>query len=277
MSDVTDEEHSRNADETIENSISDSGEGNRSNFPRPKPIPIPKPTRRERPIPIPKPKPIPKIQTGSTIRQSHIRLNTAKWTKDTKIQTALHATNTKFQLPSAGSRFTPLYSDNYSIVIKKMPPGLAPDRLLNKMLTDLNGTIKNKNFDDANIFLRRGSGPVRLGDIHDINVKGPINGSVILVDKSPTHFVFQTLKDPSYVFRHCESGSREFGYTQNSDGTATFYTRGIYKPTLKIYQTGSGLQQKAWTGLIRGIHDIVNKNGGHADWSTFTFTKEPYQ
>jgi hypothetical protein len=61
-----------------------------------------------------------------------------------------------------------------------------------------------------------------------INVFGPVSqdGSVICSYQTGTIWRFSTIESPR-DWNHPVSGTREFGLTQNQDGTYTFYTRGV--------------------------------------------------
>lgn len=67
------------------------------------------------------------------------------------------------------------------------------------------------------------------------------------------------------------SGNRDFGFTKNSNGSYTFFTKGVDRLTsldLTIVQNATGIPfSKAdalWTSFQKGVADFVNKNGGNA-------------
>lgn len=94
----------------------------------------------------------------------------------------------------------PARYDELSIVVDKMPSGLTPEQYLDEMANDLNKAVNNHgkapllSFDSISEFVRRSSTPTpMIGNIYDIDMLGPDNGHVILVERTPSHFIFQTI------------------------------------------------------------------------------------
>src|SRR5260370_11355730 len=90
-----------------------------------------------------------------------------------------------------------------------MPDKTTAESFLLEMARDLNGTVKNADFNRINVFKRRRSGDPIVGEIIDIDILGPDDGSVILAELGPTYFVFQTIECPQ-TGTHPENGSRAF-------------------------------------------------------------------
>jgi hypothetical protein len=156
-----------------------------------------------------------------------------------------------------------------------MPDKVTAESFLMEMARDLNGTVKDPEFDSINAFKRRGGGDPKVGDIVDIDIKGPENGSVILGELGTTYFVFQTIDCPKYG-SHPENGSREFGFQRNGN-TVTFYTRGVSRPGNFITGFfGSGPQKAGWTALVRGISKQITARGGTSNFNTFSTVKEKH-
>lgn len=110
-----------------------------------------------------------------------------------------------------------------------------------------------------------------------IDIAGPDNGSVIVSKFNSEGWTFTTIFEPSYQ-KHPVSGHRDFGFTKNTNGSYTFYTRGVDRLT---NIDGSNLQSVAdffgkpglgpfsqadalWTSYQKMVSDFVNKNGGAA-------------
>jgi len=69
------------------------------------------------------------------------------------------------------------------------------------------------------------------------------------------YWVFTTLTTPENAF-HPVSGSREFGFERNDDGTVTFYTRGVDSPFIFGAQYGATAQFTGWQSYV---HSLANK------------------
>ena len=102
------------------------------------------------------------------------------------------------------------------------------------------------------------------------------DGSVIVSDYQPDSWTFSTIHEPQ-ASDHPVSGNRQFGYTQNADGSYIFYTRGADKltgtlddllglvtkaATGEVYQFSEA--DNLWRSFQKDIADFVNQNGGSA-------------
>ncbi len=165
--------------------------------------------------------------------------------------------------------------DEYTIDVTAMPKGSTPESFLTALERDLNGTVKDEDFDDVNVFKRRSSGQPWVGEIVDIDIYGPYNGSVILAELGPTYFIYQTIWAKKYG-SHPENGAREFGFQRKDGTTVTFYTRGVSRPHLRLAgPIGAHFQTKGWTALMHGISTQIVALGGTSQWSSFShFSKE---
>ena len=114
-----------------------------------------------------------------------------------------------------------------------------------------------------------------IGTIYDIDIKGPDNGSVILVEKTSSSFTFQTITTPfSQTGSHPEAGVRQFGFERNSDGSITFYTKGVSQAAIGITDPiGQYYQGVGWNALMKGISDEMNRRGGISDPSTISIKR----
>jgi hypothetical protein len=158
----------------------------------------------------------------------------------------------------------PVKYDVYSVVVKRMPPGLAPEAFLNEMAVDINKAVNNRVFNDINVFNKVTLGEPSIGSIYYLDMKFTDNGSVILVDKTPSSFILQTVIS-NHDGRHPENGAREFGFERVEDGSGSviFYTRGVSQADWGFADTfGKALQKIGWTAAMNGIAHEMSRRGG---------------
>jgi hypothetical protein len=152
--------------------------------------------------------------------------------------------------------------DRYEITVDQMPPGMSPDFLLSSMAADLNGTVGNADFDRMSTFSRRDSSSPEVGNIYDIDILGFDNGSVMLTERADDHFVFSTIRTEESG-SHPEFGSREFGFTNNPDGSTTFYTSGASRPRdVMVDLFGDAPQERTWNSLMEGLSNRIEEQQG---------------
>jgi len=223
--------------------------------------------------------------TCACLKDSHIRLRNPKLNSPQVIK-SLKDSGASIQSPDETSNL-PIKYDEYKVTIKDMPPGLTPDQFMDQWKRDIDAAVDDGNpattndikFKSTSDFTRRPTTPEpEVGNIYDIKI--PIDsGSVILVENTPTYFVFQTITTKSsQTGSHPESGAREFGYEKNADGSVTFYTRAVTQSKLgfgRINEViddvfGKYMQGKGWTAMMDAIADKINSLGGHADASTIS-------
>jgi peptidoglycan hydrolase-like protein with peptidoglycan-binding domain len=230
--------------------------------------PLPLPPAVEPLIPGPPPPP---PRAGTTRSQSWARLRSESWASATYVQQGLTGGQATLQLLSNGAG--DYVYDEYAVGVAEMPKEKTPEQFLKDMATDLNGTVKNERFSLINEFIRRRSGAPQLGELIDIDILGPDNGSVILVEMTATYFVFQTV-DSDQMGAHPENGAREFVFERSEVGLR-FYTRGVSRPgNIGVRYAGALPQQEGWTSLMRGISDRINALGGKSSFSSFWMYKE---
>lgn len=162
--------------------------------------------------------------------------------------------------------------DYFSVNVSQLPTGFTPESLLNQIRQNINSfvdptlsTFSPYDSEEANLW--GSSNP--LGSI--IHIEIPYDdGSVICSDYSSSQWKFSTIFAPADTY-HPVSGTREFGFEQNPDGTFTFYTRGVDRVRLKVFEILGGGGKKTFTGadnlwrsLQNGISNFVNNNGGQS-------------
>lgn len=204
--------------------------------------------------------------------ESHDRLYKQAFLSNTTVAAAVKRTRGTLQKNDGGSSF--LVYDEYSLIIERMPPGVTPEAFLIEFGTHLNRTVDDPIFSGVNVFRRRSSGPLRVGEIVDIDMCGPDNGSVILSALKPNYFIYTVLND-HYGWEHPEYGSREFGFErQHNDGTIKIYTRAVSSPAdILADHIGKHFQEGGWTSMIRGMGRTITRRGGVAAQGSFKTSK----
>lgn len=196
------------------------------------------------------------------------RLYNQPWLSDPTIEAAASQHGTSFQTLAEGNG--PYRFDDFTIIIQHMPPGLTPQSFLGEMAQDMNKAANNQQFNDLSTFKWRDtSHPPMIGDINDINfgsawgLPAPgVPSPVMLVEKTDTHFVFQTLQG------HILYGTREFGFYALPDGHVLLYTRAISRDSSILSHVGgtaghaNELQVRTWTNFMIGVCNEMQRRGG---------------
>lgn len=198
---------------------------------------------------------------------TYARLRGEEASKDSRVGAGLDAENASLQSIEEGSG--DYIYDEYSVIIDAMPADLSPEAFLSEMTVDLNKAVQDEMFSAINVFARRPTtAEPAVGNIYDIDILGPENGSVVLVERTRDRFVFQTITTHAAgsgenTGSHPEYGSREFGYEPMQGGGIKFYTRGASRPQNAIVGMAGQLPQSTgWTRLMRGISDAIEARGG---------------
>lgn len=182
-------------------------------------------------------------------------------------------TTAKFMPLSKG--VGPYKSDEYSIEIDSFPTNLSPIAYLKEFAMSPNKAVNSTVFNIANKFKKRAPGRLALGDIWDIDIMGPDNGSIVLVKTSPSlaggkhlaatsgssdaWFDIQTIECKKYG-THPECGAREFGFETTLNGIK-FYTRGVSRAYIQMHRLGTPIQNQSWKGMLSGIAEELIKRG----------------
>ncbi|MDM1296538.1 hypothetical protein HX021_19810 [Sphingobacterium sp. N143] len=179
--------------------------------------------------------------------------------------------------------------DYFPITVTELPivngKRLTPAEFIKHIRLNINNFI-NKDYssfapynylgiDDTNLW--NSSNPINA--VVGIDIPGVFGSSdnffdddaAVIVSKSDASgWTFTTIFDPIYG-SHPVSGNRDFGFTQNSNGSYTFYTRGVDRLTDNF---GAVLQQlsgtpftkadQLWTSFQEMVSEYVNQHGGSA-------------
>jgi Domain of unknown function (DUF4157) len=194
----------------------------------------------------------------------HMHLTAEPWRNDPAVQKGLKEGAAKTM--SINDASTDVTYDEYSMIMDRMPPGLTPEQFVTEMSQDLNGVVNDWAFDAVNRFNRisHRERPPQVGDIYDIDIVGPFNGSVQLVERTPSSFIFQTVVLDSARFKHPEYGSRQFGFELTDGGKVKFYTRAASHTVIAAVDlVGEIPQSIGWRNLIMGMAKNLESRGGH--------------
>lgn len=179
--------------------------------------------------------------------------------------------------------------DYFPITIDKLPPGVTAEQLLNHIRTNINSFVDTNysyfepyhwnGINDTDLW--GSSNP--LGAVIGIDIKGPDNGSVVVTKYSSNGWTFSTIYDPTYL-SHPVSGHRDFGFTKNTNGSYTFYTRGVDRLTSwdgEFFQKFGNIPfsqaDNLWKSLQNKISEYVNSKGGSASVNTPQIKRPDWQ
>lgn len=159
---------------------------------------------------------------------------------------------------------------------------LTPEQFIGHIRKNINSFI-DTDYSEFKPYVYSGVNETNLWNSADpknavvaIDIKGPDNGSVIVSQYNSTGWTFTTIYEPMFG-QHPVSGNRDFGYVKNSNGSYTFYTRGVdrltgldgntFQKTTEFF-SGEGYPFKQadalWTSFQNIVANFVNKNGGNA-------------
>jgi hypothetical protein len=168
----------------------------------------------------------------------------------------------------------PISLDYYPVTVS-LPAGMTAEDLLETMRRDINRFFVDPNickfhaYDEQ--FRKKWLSQDPVGAVISIDMFAAIlgprlnidDGSVVCSEATSDHWIFSTVWTWD-DFHHPVSGNRQFGFTKNSDGTATFYTRGADRLTTMLdagaeWATGQAFTSagKLWETWQRGIEAQV--------------------
>lgn len=166
--------------------------------------------------------------------------------------------------------------DYYVVTVSRLPAGHTPAGMLNYIRTHINQFVDpskssftpypNQPGGGDNVARWSGDGDPRTrdnptGSFVSINIPHD-PGTVAVIDSGPDRWTFAAVQSPQDK-PHPVSGNREFGFTQNDDGSVTFYTRGVDRITTALVDTvNSGARR-----VFGGEGPVFN--GGDELWTSF--------
>ena len=170
--------------------------------------------------------------------------------------------------------------DEYSIQIpadklaEGLPQGMTVKQWFATWMQDLNSVTKTSDGNSTSgrdefleiMSFQKLDKPVSVGDVIEIDIPSPQPFSLVYTENAD--IVVTQVTDRSVrvativsdrqrvgnVNRHPVSGSREFGFEENQDGSVTFYTRGVdSSDTPFVEYLGRSRQSLGWRKLMQGI------------------------
>lgn len=175
--------------------------------------------------------------------------------------------------------------DYFSVNITQLPSNFSnnPAGFLNHIRLNINSFVDTQysefypHPDIPNEAQKWANDP--LGSVIYIDIPGN-DGSVVVSDYAANYWTFSTLKEPR-AWNHPVSGNRKFGYIQNSDGSYTFYVRGVDRIESRMQEIAGQLANPGsfqplqftaadalWGSLIGKIREYVIQHNGSAGTPT---------
>ncbi len=165
--------------------------------------------------------------------------------------------------------------DYFSVKVDKLPQGMSATALLKRIRTDFNSFI-NTDFSEFTPYDLVNTGVNEESLWNSDNPLGALlhieipkdEGSVVCSDYSPNQWKFTTIRAPK-DWDHPVTGNREFGFTEQPDGSYIYYTRGVDRITESLNQllgerkTFNGADN-LWKSFQDGVESFVLQNGGTA-------------
>lgn len=184
-----------------------------------------------------------------------------------------------FDLSLQNARGPIVNMDDFSVRVQSLPPGISAMDLFQALRGDINGFIDTSlslftPFSADDVSMWYSNNPV--GSMFSIYFYDPVfglnvdDGTVITTDYTGGTWIFTTAFTPKDL-QHPVSGNREFGFMSNSDGSYTFFTRGVDRTTTQFDATAQyftnmvfGGADKLWASFQRKLAEYVNAQGGQA-------------
>ena len=203
----------------------------------------------------------------------------AKHSSSSSIKSKLNSIG-GFELSLKNARGPVVNMDDFSVKVNSLPTGMSAMQLFQAFRTDINSFLDTNvsyfapySAEDANTWQSHNP----LGSMFSIQFFDPIfqsinidDGTVITSDYNGGTWIFTTVWTPNDG-QHPVSGNREFGFSHNSDGSYTFFTRGVDRITTQLnataqYLTGAVFNggDKLWKSFQSKLASYVNSNGGSA-------------
>ena len=81
-----------------------------------------------------------------------------------------------------------------------MPQNLSPEQYLYEMAVDFNKAVNSKQFDKFVEFTKISPGAPDVGSFYTIDLPGPDDGNVMIIEMTSSSFIFQVVDSPD-LFR----------------------------------------------------------------------------
>jgi hypothetical protein len=189
--------------------------------------------------------------------------------------------------------------DYFPIIVDILPNNpstgvqFSADEFLEYIRKEINTFINNDftefipspitGFDEESIWLSNNP----QGAIMSLDIPGAHDGSVVCSENTNSHWVFTTLTMPWGIPQgldgpHPVSGNRQIGYEMNSNGTYTFYARGVdrmesnFDVGIANYMTGGNPFNGAdalWNSFQEKVQNFTNDNGGVGNATSITVNR----
>ncbi|RDC56456.1 hypothetical protein DU508_12755 [Pedobacter chinensis] len=170
--------------------------------------------------------------------------------------------------------------DYFSVKVNTLPivngQRLSPEQFMHYIRVNMNSfTDGTKTFNAYNNYgvddRAKWNSTNPIGSILALDIAGPDDASVITSKSSSSGWTFTTIHEPMYG-DHPVSGNRDFGFTENGNGSYTFYTRGVDRLTtwdgdlMRLlgnipFNSADGL----WTSFQNSIMQFVNTHEGYSN------------
>ncbi|MGW8124179.1 hypothetical protein ACV07N_16085, partial [Roseivirga echinicomitans] len=196
------------------------------------------------------------------------------------VQAKLNSTSS-FDLSLQNAKGPVVNMDNFSVKVTSLPNNMSAMDLFQAFRSDINSYVDTSislftpySSQDADSWYS--NNPV--GSMFSIQFYDPVvgwlnidDGSVITSDYTGGTWIFTTAWTPKDG-QHPVSGNREFGFSTNSDGSYTFFTRGVDRTTTQFTATAQyftntvfGGGDLLWSSFQQKLASYVNSNGGSAN------------
>lgn len=200
----------------------------------------------------------------------------------------INSSTFNFQIqPLEGMGGPTVNMDFFSVTVTELPNGMTGDGFLDHIRKNINNFVntglsefKPYNHHSLTNESALWNSPNPTGALISIDIPND-NATVVCSEYTNRSWKFSTVTSPN-DWKHPVSGTREFGYNQNSDGTYTFYTRGVDRLTYPKIPSKLGASavvnfmynfterqalagaDRLWESFQNGIESYVNSNGGYA-------------
>ena len=173
-----------------------------------------------------------------------------------------------------------LNNDYYAVKISKLPDNVSASELYTTIRTNFSSLVDP---DVSTLDYPQGDPESKAGWLSDNPYGtvlafdgGPDTAPVLVTQATENSWVFTPITT-FWDMQHPLAGHREFGLTDNGDGSYTFYARGIdrlYEPIDAMYNSffpGGGGEKffrqadQLWNHVMDEIAKGINKNGGSAE------------